>query len=294
MKLIRWRGSESDSYKPGIEIGDKVYDLSGRFATIRQFLETFPSGWDETSLHLGSFPAISRQTTHIGPPVDDTAAIYLVGANYKKHAEEAGLDVPKIPVIFMKPTTALVGPAEPICLPAISNQMDYEGELAVVIGKTATRVSKADAPKHVAGLTLVNDVTARDLQWVELGKNRIVDWISSKALDRSTPLGPCIVSIRAVADMHQLHLKTWLNSNLMQNADTSLMVFSVFDLISFLSARVTLRPGDVISTGTPFGVGGFRKIFLKPGDVLRIEIEGVGILENPVISAPVTPLRPAS
>ncbi|MEK6243437.1 MAG: fumarylacetoacetate hydrolase family protein, partial [Pseudomonadota bacterium] len=164
-------------------------------------------------------------------------------------------------------------------------QMDYEGELAVMIGRAATRVSKADAPKHIAGLTIMNDVTARDLQWVQLGKNRIVDWISSKALDRSTPVGPGVVSVQAAGDMHRLKLKTWLNTDLMQDGDTSQMVFSVFDLIEFLSARVTLRPGDIISTGTPYGVGGFRKIFLKQGDVLRVEVETVGVLQNPVVDA---------
>jgi len=285
MRLIRFRSREGETYKVGIEAGDTVFDISSRFGTIRQFVEAFPDGWNNTSLQLAPFPSLPRKNVHLGPPVDDGAGVYLVGANYRKHAEEAGLEVPEIPVIFMKPTTALVGPGEPICLPPISTQMDYEGELAVVIGRTARRVSKADAPKHVAGLTILNDVTARDLQWVQLGKHRIVDWISSKALDRSTPVGPGIVSVRAAEDMHRLKLRTWLNSNLMQDGDTSLMVFSVFDLIAFLSARVTLRPGDVLSTGTPYGVGGFRKIFLKSGDVLRIEVETVGILENPVEKA---------
>lgn len=285
MRLIRFRTREGETYKLGIETGDSVFDLSPRFGTIRQFLETFPDGWNSTSLQLAPFPSLPRNNVKLGPPVDDGATVYLVGANYRKHAEEAGLDVPEIPVIFMKPTTALVGPGDPICLPPISTQMDYEGELAVVIGRTASRVSKADAPKHVAGLTILNDVTARDLQWVQLGKHRIVDWLSSKALDRSTPVGPGIVSVQAAGDMHRLKLRTWLNSDLMQDGDTSLMVFSVFDLIAFLSARVTLRPGDVLSTGTPFGVGGFRKIFLKSGDVLRIEVDTVGVLENPVENA---------
>ena len=285
MRLIRFRSREGETYKLGIEAGDNVFDLSSRFGTIRQFLETFPDGWNSTSLQLAPFPSLPRKNVKLGPPVDDGATVYLVGANYRKHAEEAGLDVPEIPVIFMKPTTALVGPGEPICLPPISAQMDYEGELAVVIGRAASRVSKADAAKHVAGLTILNDVTARDLQWVQLGKHRIVDWLSSKALDRSTPVGPGIVSVQAAGDMHRLKLRTWLNSDLMQDGDTSLMVFSVFDLIAFLSARVTLRPGDILSTGTPFGVGGFRKIFLKSGDVLRIEVETVGVLENPVENA---------
>ncbi len=282
MNVVRFRSVDGQPYRLGIDAEEKVFDVSGKFPTIRKFVEAFPDGWDKSSFSLASFPSVPRKSVHLGPPVDDGANVYLVGVNYKKHGEEAGLDVPQTPVIFTKPTTALVGPGEAICIPPISTQMDYEGELAVVIGRTARRVSKSEAPKHVAGLTLLNDVTARDLQWVQLGKNRIVDWISSKALDRSTPVGPAIVSAKAADDMHKLRLRTWLNSTLMQDGETSLMVFSVFDLIEFLSARVTLLPGDIISTGTPFGVGGFRKIFLKPGDVVRVQIDGVGALENPV------------
>ena len=282
MNLVRWRVQEHEPYKVGLEHGAVVYDLSAKFRTLRSFLESFPRGWNERSLPLETLPRRARDKVTLGPPVDDAAAIYLVGANYRKHAEEAGLAVPEIPVIFMKPVTALVGPDEPIVLPPVSKQMDYEGELAVVIGKQATRVTAADAAGHVAGMTIVNDVTARDLQWVQLGPNRIVDWLSSKSLDQSTPVGPGIAPVGEGVDLHRLQLKTWLNAELMQDADTSLMVFSVFDLIAFLSARVTLRPGDLISTGTPYGVGGFRKIFLKRGDVLKVQIQGIGTLENPV------------
>jgi 2-keto-4-pentenoate hydratase/2-oxohepta-3-ene-1,7-dioic acid hydratase in catechol pathway len=282
VNLVRWHRNEGDLFKVGVELAGNVYDLSPRFGSIRQFLDTFPDGWNDRSLDLSGFTFATRSSVKLGPPVDETAAIYLVGANYKKHAEEAGLDVPETPVIFMKPTTALIGANDPIRLPPISAEMDYEGELAVVVGRTAKRISKATAHKYVAGLTVLNDVTARDLQWVQLGKHRIVDWLSSKALDNSTPLGPGVVSISSVSNIHALGLKTWLNSTLMQDGNTSMMVFSVYDLIAFLTARVTLRPGDIISTGTPYGVGGFRKIFLKPGDVVKVEIGGVGALENKV------------
>jgi 2-keto-4-pentenoate hydratase/2-oxohepta-3-ene-1,7-dioic acid hydratase in catechol pathway len=285
MNLIRFNNHDGGAFKLGIALGDNVYDLSAQFGTIRAFLEAYAEGWNASSLNLDAFPALARNQVHVGPPVDDGASVYLVGANYKKHAEEAGLDVPATPVIFMKPTTALIGPDDAINLPPISTQMDYEGELAVVIGQTASRVSKSEAHKYIAGLTILNDVTARDLQWVMLGKNRIVDWLSSKALDKSTPVGPGIVSVQAVDDMHRLPLKTWLNAALMQDGDTSRMVFSTFELLEFLSARVTLRPGDIISTGTPFGVGGFRNIFLKAGDVLRVEVEGLGVLSNPVVAS---------
>lgn len=284
--LVRFsKDKVSLPHRVGLLIGERVYDVSARYPTIASFVAAHPDGWQDSSVDVAGLETMAANVVHLGPPVDDSSSVYLVGANYKKHAEEAGLDVPSTPVIFMKPVTALVGPHDPICLPAVSKEMDYEGELAVVIGREAHGVSRKDAPKHVAGLTVVNDVTARDLQWVMLGKNRIVDWLSSKCLDRSTPIGPGIASATVAADPHKLRLTTDLNSQRMQDGETSLMVFSIWELIEFLSARVTLKPGDILSTGTPVGVGGFRKIFLKPGDRLRVEVQHVGVLDNAVVSA---------
>lgn len=280
--LVRFSKDKASPLRSGLLVGDRVHDVSARYPTVALFVAAHPDGWDAKTLDLSGTESHAAASVHLGPPVDDGASVYLVGANYKKHAEEAGLDVPAAPVIFMKPTTALVGPHDPIQLPSISSEMDYEGELAVMIGREARHVRKEDAPRYVAGLTVVNDVTARDLQWVMLGKNRIVDWLSSKALDNSTPVGPGIASRTAAADPHKLRLTTDLNGQRMQDGETSMMVFSIWQLIEFLSARVTLRPGDVLSTGTPVGVGGFRKIFLKAGDRLRIEVEHVGVLDNPV------------
>jgi len=283
MQLVRFRETHHQAFGIGLHVGGVVHDLTSRFPTIAAFITAFPDGWTPETVGLEGLPQQPLDAVELGPPIDEASTLYLVGANYRKHAEEAGLDVPEIPVIFSKPATALVGPGQPIRLPAISSQMDYEGELAVMIGRRARLVSKEDAPRHVSGFTVVNDVTARDLQWVQLGKHRIVDWFSSKCLDLSTPIGPWIVPAASAGDPHGLRLTTQLNDETMQDSDTSLMVFSVWDLIEFISARVTLRPGDVISTGTPFGVGGFRKIFLKEGDVLRVEVGKVGILENPVV-----------
>jgi 2-keto-4-pentenoate hydratase/2-oxohepta-3-ene-1,7-dioic acid hydratase in catechol pathway len=282
MKLVRFAASAGKAFRPGIVVDEDVHDISVQFPDLRSFISRFPDGWNPRDVSLSGTTKHKLHTVRLGPPIDEASQLYLVGANYKQHAEEAGLDVPAQPVIFQKPPSALVGASEPIEIPAISTQMDYEGELAVVIGKTARNVSAADARDYVAGATIVNDTTARDLQWVNLGKHRIVDWFSSKALNRSSPIGPWLVSAAELGDPHKLHLKTELNGTVMQDADTSLMVFNVWQLVEFCSARVTLKPGDVISTGTPFGVGGFRKIFLKEGDVLRIEIAGIGVLQNPV------------
>jgi 2-keto-4-pentenoate hydratase/2-oxohepta-3-ene-1,7-dioic acid hydratase in catechol pathway len=288
MQLVRFTfrdtagAGDTAGARIGLHASGTVHDITGRFATIASFVAAHPEGW--TGEVPDGAPSHSLRDVVMLPPIDTASNLYLVGANYRKHADEAGLSVPSTPVIFNKPASALVGHGRPIELPPVSHEMDYEGELAVVIGRRARRVSKDRALDCVCGYTIVNDVTARDLQWVELGKNRIVDWFSSKSLDASTPVGPWIVPGSVAGDPHRLHLTTTLNDEVMQDSDTSLMVFSVADLIEYASARVTLNPGDMISTGTPYGVGGFRKIFLKPGDRLRVAIEGVGALENTVVN----------
>jgi acylpyruvate hydrolase len=283
MELVRFHTHDQAAPAIGLHADGTVHAVSGQFDTIASFVAAHPDGWTATAAQAGAQTHALRDVTLL-PPIDASSTLYLVGANYRQHADEAGLSVPKTPVFFSKPATALVGQGQPIELPAISREMDYEGELAVVIGRRARRVSREEARRCVCGYTIVNDVTARDLQWVELGKNRIVDWFSSKSLDASTPVGPWIVPASDAGDPHRLHLTTTLNGEKMQDSDTSLMVFSVWDLIEYASARVTLNPGDIISTGTPYGVGGFRKIFLKPGDRLRIAIDGVGALENGVVN----------
>jgi acylpyruvate hydrolase len=280
--LVRFSETASNPLRPGLMVGTEIADISADYPSICAFLTVHPNGWPADLALPKAAARYSRSAVRLGPPIDPGNTVYAVGANYRKHAEEAGLSVPKQPVIFSKPYTALVGPGEAISIPPVSSQLDYEGEMAVVIGRDATRVTAADAPRHIAGVTVLNDTTARDLQWVELGKNRIVDWFASKCLDRTSPLGPGIASVKAVPDVHRLHLETQLNGETMQDADTSLMMFDTWQLIAFASAHATLRAGDVLATGTPFGVGGFRNIFLKSGDVVRIELESVGVLENAV------------
>ena len=283
MELVRFRLRDKIEPRIGLHDDGTVHDVTARFGTIASFVAEHPAGWSRDAVRVDATTYRLADIVLL-PPIDEHRTLYLVGANYRQHADEAGLSVPRTPVIFSKPATALVGHGQPIEIPPVSKEMDYEGELAVVVGRRARRVAKHDAPGYVCGYTVVNDVTARDLQWVELGKNRIVDWFSSKSLDASTPVGPWIAPARAAGDPHGLHLKTTLNGETMQDSDTSLMVFSVWDLIEYASARVTLNPGDIISTGTPYGVGGFRRIFLKSGDRLRVEVEAVGALENGVVN----------
>jgi len=284
--LVRFRekGSRAE-FRPGLMLGNTIADISARFPTIEAFLTHNQNGWDPNLAAPSDASKFQRTNVELGPPIDTGRMIFAVGANYRQHAEEAGLSVPRAPVIFFKPYPCLVGPDQSIEIPAVSKQLDYEGEMAVMIGKDASHVSRNNASKYVAAVTVVNDTTARDLQWIELGKNRIVDWFASKSLDKSSPVGPSLASVKSIADIHKMKLKTTLNGKVMQDASTDLMVYDTWQLIEFISARMTLRAGDIIATGTPVGVGGFREIFLKSGDVVCVEVEGVGPLENKVVNA---------
>jgi 2-keto-4-pentenoate hydratase/2-oxohepta-3-ene-1,7-dioic acid hydratase in catechol pathway len=164
----------------------------------------------------------------------------------------------------------------------LSIQLDYEAELVAVVGRPALRVPKQDALGYVGGYTIMNDVTARDLQWTQLGQYRIVDWFSSKCLAGSTPVGPWIVTADEIRDPQSLRIRAWVNGELRQDGSTSLMIHSVAALVAFASERTVLQPGDLIATGTPRGVGGFEGRFLQDGDVVEIEVEGVGRLINKV------------
>jgi 2-keto-4-pentenoate hydratase/2-oxohepta-3-ene-1,7-dioic acid hydratase in catechol pathway len=196
--------------------------------------------------------------------------IVALGTNYRKHAAELGMKVPDNPLLFLKPPTSIVGPDEEIIYPEMSKQVDYEGELAVIIGKLAWRVTEEDALNCVMGYTCFNDVTARDLQ------KQDGQWTRAKSFDTFAPIGPCI---ETELDPGNVQVETYLNGRLMQSGNTSDMVFSVARIVSFISRVMTLLPGDVIATGTPFGVGP-----MLPGDTVEIKIEGIGTLRNQVVN----------
>ena len=216
-------------------------------------------------------PLVSAEHGAGAPQVIDLhpTKIVCIGANYRAHVAEMGKQVPDEPVLFMKPPSALLPPGEPIVRPRGYQRVDFEGELALVIGRRARRVSAARALDHVLGLTAVNDVTVRDLQ------NKDGQWTRAKGFDSFCPLGPRIVGGLDPAD---LRITTRVNGETRQDSRTSDLIFPVRFLIEFISRHMTLEPGDVISTGTPSGVGN-----LAPGDRVAIEIEGIGVLENPVI-----------
>jgi 2-keto-4-pentenoate hydratase/2-oxohepta-3-ene-1,7-dioic acid hydratase in catechol pathway len=207
--------------------------------------------------------------------------ILAIGRNYADHAAEGGSDLPKAPLLFNKLPNALNAHNLPIVLPRISEQVDYEAELAVVIGSRASRVDEARAFDYVFGYSLINDVSARDLQFGD------GQWTRGKSLDTFAPLGPFITTRDEVQDVQALKIEGVLNGQVMQTSNTSRMIFKVAHLVSYLSQGITLEPGDVIATGTPDGVGIFRKppVLLKPGDVFEVKIEKLGTLRNPVAAA---------
>lgn len=211
-------------------------------------------------------------------PIDVPSKIICVGLNYRLHAEEGGIPIPERPVLFAKWPTSLIGDGDPIVLPPQSSSVDYEAELAVVIGTTARDVPVSEALDHVAGYLIMNDVTARDLQSSD------GQWTRSKSFDTFGPIGPRLVPASEVPDPQALGIRAWLNDDLVQDSNTADMIFSVAEIIAFVSAGITLLPGDVISTGTPSGVGLHRDPprLLQTGDRICVEIDGLGRLENPV------------
>jgi 2-keto-4-pentenoate hydratase/2-oxohepta-3-ene-1,7-dioic acid hydratase in catechol pathway len=229
--------------------------------------------WDELDAAI-----MERDQLHLGPPVWDPPKVICLGLNYRDHAAEAGLDAPCSPVFFAKWANSLIGPHDAIQPPNAAQQVDYEGELAVVIGTPGRDISSTDALSHVAGAMVFNDVSARDLQAAS------PTWMTGKAIDTFAPCGPELVLVDEITDLQALSIRTRVNGETVQNGTTASMIFSIADAIAYLSQIMTFETGDILTTGTPAGVGFSRNPprFLKPGDVVEVEIGGIGTLRNPV------------
>jgi len=214
-------------------------------------------------------------------PVPRPGKLVCIGLNYKDHAEESGLALPKTPVVFSKFSSCVIAPGEPIVIPPSSEKVDYEAELAVVIGRRASRVKADRAYDYVLGYTALNDVSARDFQFGD------GQWQRGKSCDTFAPMGQTIVTTDEIPDPHTLRITLTLNGAVMQDSNTSQLIFRVPELIEFITASITLEPGDVIATGTPAGVGFARKppVFLKPGDQVEVGIERIGGIGNPIAAA---------
>jgi 2-keto-4-pentenoate hydratase/2-oxohepta-3-ene-1,7-dioic acid hydratase in catechol pathway len=221
---------------------------------------------------------VDRSDVRLLAPVPRPPKVICIGLNYRDHAAESKMEVPKSPVVFSKFATAVVGPEDVITLPRSSAKVDYEAELAVVIGRRSKHVSRDEALGQVLGYANLNDVSARDFQFAD------GQWQRGKSCDTFCPLGPCIVTADEIPDPQRLDIRFRLNGETLQDSNTSQLIFGVPELVEFLSDSITLEPGDVIATGTPPGVGFARKppVYLKDGDVAEVEVEGLGILRNTV------------
>jgi 2-keto-4-pentenoate hydratase/2-oxohepta-3-ene-1,7-dioic acid hydratase in catechol pathway len=269
--------------------GEYYVDLYGTDmglpATVRGLLAAGPDALAAAAAAARSPTAfrIPAAAAVLLPPVPDPAKVMCIGLNYRDHALENNRAIPTEPVLFAKFPNTLVGAGEPIRLPKVAKKVDYEAELVVVIGKRGRDVAEADAMAHVAGYTVGHDVSARDWQF----KGEEKQWTIGKTFDTFAPTGPHLVTVDEAPDPNTLPIKLRLNGETMQDSNTREFIFPVAPLLAYLSQVVTLEPGDLIFTGTPPGVGVARKppVFLKPGDEVEVEIEGIGVLKNPVVAA---------
>jgi 2-keto-4-pentenoate hydratase/2-oxohepta-3-ene-1,7-dioic acid hydratase in catechol pathway len=274
MKLIRFGAHGKE--KPGIELDNgKRIDVS---AFGGDYTESFfekngiPKLEEWLADNKKSCPEINKEE-RLGPPVVRPSKMVCIGLNYAKHAEESGMEVPSEPVLFFKATSAIVGPNDDLIIPKNSQKTDWEVELGVVIGKKASYVNEEEAMDYVAGYLLHNDYSEREFQLERLGQ-----WVKGKSCDTFAPIGPFLVTKDEIPNPHNLDLWLRLNNEVKQQSNTSDFVFNIPQVVSYVSQFMSLLPGDIISTGTPFGVGmGLKpQTYLKPGDVIELGIEGLG------------------
>ena len=280
MKLVSFIHNQTP--KIGAVIDDSVVvatDVLNCASDMISFLNAGPTALEALqNLILSGKERLPLHSIKLLAPIPRPGKFLGIGLNYAEHIGETGMDKPEYPTFFTKQSSCVIGDGDAIECPNISDKVDYEGELAFVIGKRCRHVSIEDAPSVIAGYTICNDVTVRDWQ------ARSATWTLGKSFDTHGPLGPWLVTIDEISDPHNLGIKTWVNDELRQNANTGEMLFNCFEQIAYLSQAMTLEPGDVITTGTPSGVGVKMKPrgYLKPGQRVKIEIEGIGTLENPV------------
>jgi 2-keto-4-pentenoate hydratase/2-oxohepta-3-ene-1,7-dioic acid hydratase in catechol pathway len=280
MRIVSYR-VDGGPWRAGAERDGGVIDIAGEGdPSVKALLAGGKAALDAAAAREKNGKPVSGHV-EIGPVIPDPDKIICFGLNYRKHAEETGQKLPKVPTFFPKYRNSLIANGQQIVLPRNNpDNVDYENELTMVIGKRCKYVTESEALSYVAGYTIMNDVSARDLQM------QTSQWGAGKAVDTFAPLGPALIPASEIGDPQNLALKTRLNGQVVQDSNTSDMVFTCAQLIAFASNFMTLEPGDVLATGTPEGVGFTRKppLFLKDGDIIELEIEKIGILRNPVVS----------
>ncbi len=286
MRFATFRELPKGASRIGVIDGDEIVDLAAARPELPRDMLAFLEAGAEAQMiareAMGGGPRLALADVRLEAPIARPPKFLAVGLNYADHVAESGLETPAHPTIFNKQSTCVTGPTDPIHLPRASAVLDYEGELGFVIGRRCRHVARDDAADVIAGYLVVNDVTVRDWQL------RIPTWTMGKSFDTHGPIGPWIVASDELRDPHQLRLRTWVNDELRQDSNTKQLIFDCFALVEHFSTAFTLEPGDIIGTGTPSGVGIVQKPpkLLKDGDVVRIEIEGIGQIENRVIREP--------
>ncbi len=274
----------------GAVVDNKVVDSSSSINIPDNMLDFLSAGEDAIeamqNLIESGYNRIPLTDIKLLAPVPRPGKFLGIGLNYADHIEETKREKPEYPLFFTKQSTCVIADGDAIHRPLVSEKLDYEGELAFVIGKRCKHVSLENAHQVIAGYTIVNDVSVRDWQI------RSPTWTLGKSFDTHGPMGPWIVTSDELKDPHNLTIKTWIDDELRQDSNTKHMLFNCFEMVEYLSKAMTLEPGDVISTGTPSGVGVKMKPrgYMKPGQTVKIEIEGIGVLTNPVIEEPTVKL----
>jgi 2-keto-4-pentenoate hydratase/2-oxohepta-3-ene-1,7-dioic acid hydratase in catechol pathway len=280
MRLVTYE--YEGSTQPGVLVGDRVVPLAALAEQARSVRALLADADADALASLGERAAagdggVALADVSLLAPVPGPEKIICIGLNYRDHAEETGQEIPQAPMWFAKFANSLIGSGAAIVLPrAHPEYVDYEAEMALVIGRTARNVAEADALSHIAGAMPLNDVSARDLQW----QNPL--WTSGKAIDTFAPCGPALVTLDEIGDLGNLGLRTRIDGELVQEGTTANLIFGPAELVAWLSRTITLVPGDIIATGTPAGVGAPKGIFLRDGNVVEVEVDGIGTLSNPV------------
>jgi 2-keto-4-pentenoate hydratase/2-oxohepta-3-ene-1,7-dioic acid hydratase in catechol pathway len=275
MKLISF-SANGGAVRPGLLVDETSMVLDLSVAGFKDALDVITRGLPAT------LPPkkLALKDVRLHAPIANPPRVFAIGLNYRDHAKESGMAIPETPVVFLKLTTAIIGPGEAIVLPKNSTEPDYEAEFAFVIGKGGYRIQAANWREHVFGYTMVNDVSARDVQLATS------QWTLGKSFPTFCPIGPAIVTADEIADPHALDVKLTIDGAVMQSSNTRELVFKVPELIEYISSITPLLAGDIVSTGTPFGVGLGRtpKRWLKPGETVTIAIPGLGELTNPLVA----------
>ncbi len=278
MKLVTFTARDGKTYPGALHEPDNlVIGLHG--AGFHSALDVIAAGVTQTKAEI-TYPFFKLDEVTLRAPLPNPPRIFAIGLNYRDHAMETGKDIPTTPVVFFKLQTAIIGPGDPIVLPVNSAEPDYEAELAFVIGMGGYRIPAGEWRRHVYGYTIVNDVSARDVQ------RATSQWSLSKSFPTFCPMGPAIVTADEIADPHALAISLTIDGQVLQSSNTRELIFKIPELIEYISSITPLLPGDIVSTGTPSGVGAGRtpKRWLQPGETVTITVEGLGALTNPVVA----------